>query len=91
MPGFKVTRKDNCKITSQRDRGERQKAKDKPFGIANCKSQMANLRSEIYDLRFLAEPEQFCGLQSHPLGPTPKKSCGLAPSVSLEAILISNS
>jgi hypothetical protein len=30
----------------------------KPFGIANCKSQMANLKSEIWPLKFLAERGQ---------------------------------
>ena len=35
----------------------RKRTADRPFGIANGKSQMANLKSEICDLKFLAQRE----------------------------------
>jgi hypothetical protein len=52
---------------SARSSGVSPKAADKPFGITNFKSQMAELKSEICYLKFLAQRGLTCRLRSQDL------------------------
>jgi hypothetical protein len=54
-PAIKISTNTNVfKNVTRLERGASLKAADKPFGISNSKSQIANLKFEIWHLRFRA-------------------------------------